>query len=100
MADNKCLLCTLPTESDNMELCDTCMAMERRLDFLILNHREMAIKYIADKFNAANDPQSQLYDRRKTQYKPPPGMHTPDRRRVIRRVASVGTHPKRRKSDL
>ena len=99
MADKKCLLCTRPIESENWELCDTCMAMEQRLDFLILNHREMAIKYIADKFNAANDPQSQLYDRRKTPYAPPPGVHTPDRRQTIRRVTNAKSHPCRRKSD-
>ena len=99
MAVNACLLCTGPIESEKRELCDTCRTMDQRLDFLILNHREMAIKYIADKFNAANDPQSQIYDRRKTPYQPPPGMHTPDRRRTIRRVASAKAHPKRRKSD-
>jgi len=75
------------------------MAMEQRIDFLIMNHREVAMQYIAKKFNAANDAESQRYDRRKTPYTPPPGTHTPDRRKKIRRRANLEVDRKRRMSD-
>lgn len=99
MAPKRCVLCEASLTDEDGKLCADCLAMEHRLDFLILNHRATALTFIANKYNEANDSQSQVYDRRKTPYKPPPGMHTPDRRKKIRRVAYMGSHPKRRKVD-
>lgn len=101
MAERKCPLCFTPITEKDQELCKECDVMEQRLDFLIENNRKAAAEFIAMKFNEASDPERQRYDRRKTPYKPPPGTHTPDRRKKIRRVAfdSTETAPKRRQSD-
>lgn len=99
MIERKCVLCGGSPTGDNADLCEACMVMERRLDFLIVNHREAAIKFLGQKFNEANDVLSRRYDRRKTPYQPPPGTHTPDRRKRIRRVVHIEGHGHRRKSD-
>jgi len=101
MAERECPLCSTPITEKDRELCQECHAMEQRLNFLIENDRKAAAEFIAIKFNEASDPRLQQYDRRKTSYKPPPGTHTPDRRRKIRRVAfdSSDAALKRRQSD-
>lgn len=99
MAAKVCSLCGGAITHPAWELCDQCSAMEQRLDYLIAKHREAALKFVATKFNAANDPLAQRYDRRKEPYSPPPGKHTPDRRQKIRRVVSMESGIKRRQSD-
>jgi hypothetical protein len=99
MATNACSLCAGVIDQSSRELCDQCRAMEERLDYLLLNHREATLKFVADKFNQANDPSAQRYDRRQKPYLPPPGIHTPDRRQKIRRVAKLDIDIKRRQSD-
>ncbi len=99
MVVKTCRLCEGSITIENCELCDNCMAMEQRLDFLIMNHREAVMPFIAYKFNEANDDELQRYDRRKTPYRPPPGVHTPERRKKIRRFAKLEVPRKRRRSD-
>ncbi len=99
MVVKTCLLCEGSITTEKRELCDNCMAMAQRLDFLIMNHREAALQFIANTYNEANDEQSKRFDRRKTPYTPPPGIHTPDRRKKIRRRARKEVPRKRRRSD-
>jgi len=74
--------------------------MEQRLNYLIKINKESVREYLNNKLNAIAIPKNQNYDRRRTQYKPPWGIHTPERRVKIRRHKQQSNSPKRRKTDF
>ena len=95
-----CQLCCEPVEEKQGILCEMCLRMEERLNYLIKNDKDSAKEYLGSKLNAIADQEEQNYDRRKTQYKPPWGTHTPERRVKIRRQKQQPNSPRRRKSDF
>ena len=95
-----CQLCNEPVQEKEGILCVSCLQMEERLNYLIKKDTDNAKEYLGSKLNAIADQENQNYDRRKTQYKPPWGTHTPDRRVKIRRQKQQSNSPKRRKYDF
>jgi len=100
MNETLCSLCNEPVQEKQGILCEMCLRMEERLNFLIKKDKESAKEYLGSKLNAIADQENQNHDRRKTQYTPPWGTHTPDRRVKIRRKGQQSNSPRRRKSDF
>ena len=95
-----CELCDEPVKEKRGILCVRCLQMEERLNFLIKRDKESVKEYLGSKLNAIDDQENQNYDRRRTQYKPPWGTHTPERRVNTRRQKQQPSSPRRRKSDF
>ncbi len=73
---------------------------DQGLNYLIKKDKNSAEEYLGSKLNAISDQENQRYDRRKNQYKPPWGTHTPERRVQTRRQKQQSSSPRRRKSDF
>ena len=95
-----CFLCGQAVEDESADMCSKCFAMAERISFLIENHREKARYFLDEKYKVITDQEYIASDRRKSDYKPPPGPHTPDRRVKSRRIWQSPDSPKRRKTDL
>ena len=95
-----CQLCNEPVQRKQGILCVSCLQMEERLNYLIKIDKDSTKEYLGSKLNAIADQEDQNNDRRKTQYKPPWGTHTPERRVKIRRQKQQPNSPRRRKSDF
>ncbi len=99
MEEALCSLCRSPVETENKELCKQCLEMEQHINRLIWNHTQTIRKYLAKKFNETADEEMLKHDRRKKEYTPPLGKHTPSRRKRIRRTEHSVSVLKRRKID-
>jgi uncharacterized Zn finger protein (UPF0148 family) len=95
-----CELCGQPLQEKQGILCESCLQMEERLNYLIKKDKKSAEEYLGSKLNAIADQENQRHDRRKKQYKPPWGTHTPERRVQTRRQKQQSNSPRRRKSDF
>lgn len=99
MPESFCKLCNAALLKESEELCDVCLKMEVRINYLIEAHKNTAKEYLGKKFNEASDPKMQIYERRGQEYNPPKGTHTPDRRKKVRRLKQLKNSPKKRKTD-
>ena len=94
------MLCEQALDVESADLCSNCTAMAERLSYLVEYHGEKAGIFLTEKLNEITERRNRMFDRRKNQYQPPLGPHTPDRRVKNRRIRQVPNSPKRRKSDL
>ncbi len=100
MKTKSCELCSKPVQETRGILCEKCLQMEERLNYLIKKDKDSAKEYLGSKLNAIADQEIQNHDRRKTPYQAPWGTHTPERRVKSRRQEQQPNSPRRRKSDF
>ena len=95
-----CKLCDELVEVESAILCPKCLEMKDQINFLIEQHRENVRKFLVENYNKIIELDIKTSDRRLKQYKPPKGIHTPERRTKIRRTVQLPQSPKRRKADF
>lgn len=94
-----CNLCDELVEVESAVLCPKCLEMKDQINFLIEQHRENVRKFLVENYNKIIELDIKTSDRRLKHYKPPKGIHTPERRTRIRRTVQLPQSPKRRKAD-
>ena len=100
MNHEACILCDEPVKVESAAFCPKCLEMKDRINFLIERHRENVKNFLVENYNKVIELDLKTYDRRVKKYKPPTGIHTPERRTGIRRTVQLPQNPKRRKTDF